>query len=151
MTVPRRRERNQWNRTRQLIEDFYYKIWNTGDEETAHRILASDLTFRGSTGAVKSGVPQFLDYVRLIRTALSEYECVIDTIVSEEGQQSFAKMLFRGRFTGEFFGVTPSGEIVEWAGAALFHFEDGKINSLWVLGDVDNLKVQLGLAKTIAP
>jgi steroid delta-isomerase-like uncharacterized protein len=133
-----------------LIEDFYNKIWNSGDETTAHRILAPNFRFRGSTGPTKSGVEEFLDYVRLIRDALSEYDCVIETIVTEN-QQSFAKMLFRGRHTGQFFGVAPSGRVIEWAGAALFHFERGQIDALWVLGDVDHLKSQLGLSKQIAP
>lgn len=135
---------------RQFVEDFYFKIWNTGDEEIAHRILAPGLQFRGSTGPVKHGVDEFLDYVRHIRDALSDYTCIIDALVTD-GEQSFAKMRFRGRHTGAFFGVAPSNEIIEWTGAALFHLESGQIDSIWVLGDVDDLKIQLGLADRVAP
>jgi predicted ester cyclase len=133
-----------------LIEDFYYEVWNRGDEEVARRILAPDLAFRASTGPVRSGVGQFIDYVRLIRGALSHYECVIEDLVTED-DRAFAKMLFRGRHTGRFFGVDPTGREIAWAGAALFRVAGGKIASIWVLGDVDGLKTQLGLARPVAP
>ena len=135
---------------RRLVEDFYFRVWNAGDEETARRILAPELEFRGSTGPSKSGVDQFLDYVRLIRGALDEYRCVIEELVTE-GDRSFARMRFQGRHTGRFFGVEPTGRPVAWAGAALFRIADGRIRSIWVLGDVDGLKQQLGLAEPTPP
>jgi steroid delta-isomerase-like uncharacterized protein len=135
---------------RSLVEEFYFKVWNRGDEGAARRILAPDLRFRSSTGPTKTGVEEFLSYVRLIRSALSDYECLIEDLVSD-GDRSFAKMLFRGIHTGQFFGVAPTGREVSWAGAALFCFRDGRIWNIWVLGDVDGLKRQLGLAQEIAP
>ncbi len=135
---------------RGLVETFYFDVWNRGDEEAARRILSSDLEFRGSTGPTKRGVDQFLAYVRLIRGALSGYECVIeDTVV--EPPNLFAKMLFRGTHTGPFFGVPPTGKVVSWAGAALFTVAGSRICSVWVLGDVDGLKQQLGLARSVPP
>jgi predicted ester cyclase len=133
-----------------LIEDFYFKVWNRGDEDVAREILAPALSFRASTGPVKSGVPEFIDYVRLVRGALSDYECIIEDLVTE-GDRAFAKMLFRGRHTGRFFGVEPTGRELAWVGAALFRFSGGRISSIWVLGDVDGLKVQLGLARPTPP
>jgi steroid delta-isomerase-like uncharacterized protein len=135
---------------RSLVEDFYFKVWNRCDEECARRILASDLQFRGSTGPTKSGIEDFLAYVRLIRRALSEYECVIEDMVTED-DRSFAKMLFRGRHVERFFGVDPTGREITWAGAALFQIRERRISSIWVLGDVDGLKRQLGLAEQIHP
>ena len=129
---------------RGLVEAFYRDIWNAGRLEAAGRLLAPDLTFRGSTGVSTSGVGKFLDYVKLIREALGDYECVIEELVND-GERSFAKMLFRGHHTGRFFGVAPTGREVAWAGAALFKFRDGRIVELWVLGDIDGLKQQLGL------
>ncbi len=135
---------------RGLVESFYVDVWNRGDEETARRILSSDLEFKGSTGPTKRGLDQFLGYVRLIRGALSGYECVIeDTVI--QPPKMFAKMLFRGTHTGSFFGVPPTGKIVSWAGAALFTVAGPRICSVWVLGDVDGLKQQLGLAGPVAP
>jgi len=40
-------------------------------------------------------------------------------------------------------GFAPTGRPVEWAGAALFTLQGGKIADLWVLGDVAGLQEQL--------
>ncbi len=133
---------------RGLVESFYADVWNRGDEEVARCILSSDLEFRGSTGTTRRGVGPFVDYVRLIRGALTGYECVIQDVVVEP-PKAFARMLFRGTHTGPFFGVPPTGKVVAWAGAALFTVAGSRITNVWVLGDVDALKQQLGLAESV--
>ncbi|HUN24303.1 MAG TPA: ester cyclase [Anaerolineales bacterium] len=62
--------------------------------------------------------------------------------ISEENK-SVARMLFSGIHQDVFWGYPPTGERVEWAGAAFFTFEQGKILDLWVLGDVHGLLQQL--------
>jgi predicted ester cyclase len=136
--------------TLRLVEAFYARIWDAGDEEAAHRLLAHDLQFRGSTGVGLEGLGPFLDYVRLIRRALADYRCRIEEVVVD-GDRAFARMRFAGRHVGTFLGVAPAGRELHWAGAALFHVEGGRIRAVWVLGDVDGLKQQLGLAESIAP
>jgi steroid delta-isomerase-like uncharacterized protein len=133
-----------------LVEEFYARIWNAGDEEAAHRLLASDLRFRGSTGVGLEGVGPFLEYVRLIRRALADYRCTIEDVVVER-DRAFAKMRFVGRHVGTFMGVAPTGRTLQWVGAALFRVEGGRIRSLWVLGDMDGLKQQLGLSESVSP
>src|SRR5262245_49160914 len=104
---------------RSLVEAFYFHVSNRGPEQRARTIRAADIVLRGSTGRTSSGVEGFLAYLRLIRSALSEYECLIEDLVTE-GDRSFAKMLFRGVHTGPFFGVAATGRKISWAGAALF-------------------------------
>ncbi len=133
-----------------MVEEFYARIWDAGDEGAAHRLLAPDLRFRGSTGVGLEGVGAFLDYVRLIRRALAGYRCCIEEVVVE-GDRAFARMRFAGRHVGTFLGVAPTGRRLQWAGAALFRVEGDRIRSVWVLGDVDGLKQQLGLAESVAP
>jgi predicted ester cyclase len=135
---------------RGLVESFYQDVWSRGDEEAARRILWSDLEFRGSTGATTRGIDDFLDYVRLIRSALGDYRCVIEHVVVEP-PRLFARMLFRGTHTGTFLGVPPTGNVVSWAGAALFTAAGSRIRSVWVLGDVDALKRQLAFAESAPP
>ena len=48
-------------------------------------------------------------------------------------------MRFSGLHRGDFFGYSPTGSRVEWAGTALFTFRGGQIADLWVLGDVHRL------------
>jgi hypothetical protein len=52
-------------------------------------------------------------------------------------------MCFSGIHRGLLLGQPPTGKRVSWAGAALFHARGGKLESLWVLGDLESLRRQL--------
>ena len=127
---------------RRIVERFYDEIWNRREEGAIETLCARDLTFRGSVGMEKHGREEFAGYVEMVTSALGEYHCAIDALVVE-GNRAFAKMRFSGIHRGEFLGFAPTGRRVEWAGAALFTIEDGKIRDLWVLGDVEGLRAQL--------
>lgn len=53
--------------------------------------------------------------------------------------KAFAKMLFSGLHRKTFLGYEPTSLRIEWAGAALFTFNEGMISDLWVLGDLQGL------------
>ena len=72
---------------------------------------------------------------------------VIEETVTEQSKV-FAKMQFSGLHRKTLMGYEPTGRRVTWDGAALFHFRDGKITSLWVLGDLKSLEMQLNTRKT---
>lgn len=121
-----------------LVQAFYERIWNAGDLEAAKEVLASGLSFRGSLGAELQGREALLDYVRSVRSALSDYHCEIVECVAEE-DRAFARMVFSGRHTAPFRGFAPTGREVSWAGAALFRFAEEVIAQIWVLGDLAGL------------
>ena len=125
-----------------LVRAFYERIWNAGDLSAGAELLDASLAFRGSLGAELSGREAFLDYVRSVRSALSDYRCDIEECVAE-GDAAFARMRFTGRHTAPFRGFGPTGQEVTWAGAALFRFRDGVISQVWVLGDLAGLDALL--------
>ncbi|MBV7393141.1 ester cyclase [Mameliella sediminis] len=126
-----------------LVERFYADVWNRRDHDTARDIIASDFRFRGSLGPEKRGLAGFLDYVDDVHAALGNYTCTIEDMVCT-GDRVAARMTFRGKHRGTFFGVAPTHKEIEWAGAAFFTIAKGKLSELWVLGDVDAVKRQLG-------
>jgi predicted ester cyclase len=58
-------------------------------------------------------------------------------------------MTFSGLHRGPLLDHRPTGKRVSWAGAALFHEKQGKLESLWVLGDLDALREQLRSAQPV--
>jgi steroid delta-isomerase-like uncharacterized protein len=127
---------------KQQVTRFYHEIWNGPDLSVVPEILAPDVSFRGSLGAVKTGHAQFGDYVRDVTSALGEYRCDIETLVAE-ADQVVARMMFSGVHQDTFLGVPATGRRVAWAGAAFFRFDGGLITDLWVLGDLHSLHEQL--------
>lgn len=126
-----------------LIERFYHEVWNEADEAVAREILHPEFRFRASLGPEKSGPDGFIEYMRLIHAALSGYTCTIEDII-EQGERAAARMRFAGLHRGPLFGVAPTGLRIAWSGAAFFTTDGRQITSLWVLGDVDAVKQQLG-------
>jgi predicted ester cyclase len=126
-----------------LVADFYRHIWHAGNRSAAGELLAEDFLFRGSLAVETRGLDRFWDYVREVRSALADFHCDILECVCE-AQSAFAKMQFSGLHVGEFRGYRPTGLPLRWLGAALFHFEAGRIRRLWVLGDLAALDAMLG-------
>lgn len=125
-----------------LVHAFYERIWNAGDLGAAEELLSPSLSFRGSLGAELRGRDALLEYVRSVRSALSEYRCEVLDCVAEE-DRAFARMRFSGRHTAPFRGYAPTGHQVSWSGAALFRSADGLIVEVWVLGDLAGLDMLL--------
>lgn len=128
-----------------LIERFYHDVWNRADEAVARGILDPDFRFRGSLGPERRGVEGFIAYMRQIHAALGDYTCTILEII-EQGERAAVRLRFAGRHQGPFFGVEATDREIAWAGAAFFRMAEGRIAELWVLGDVDAVKAQLGAA-----
>jgi steroid delta-isomerase-like uncharacterized protein len=134
---------------RRLIERFYYEVWNKGDEAVAREIIDPDFRFRGSLGSERIALDGFIGYMRSVRTALADYHCIIDDLI-ESDLRAAARMRFRGIHCGEIFGVPASGREIMWSGAAFFTTGEHRITELWVLGDVDSLKQQLGASEALS-
>jgi len=127
--------------THPLVEQFYQRIWNSGDENVG-TLLTTDFTFRGSLGTPAQGHPEFLKYVRSVRESLSNYNCQILDCVTEF-PRAFARMQFSGTHVSDFRGYKQTGKFVQWNGAALFTFRGNLISELWVLGDLMGLDALL--------
>ncbi len=128
-----------------LIERFYHEVWNQADEAVAREILHPDFRFRASLGPERRGPEGFIAYMQSVHAALGDYLCHIQEIVeSESRREAAAKMRFVGRHRAPFFGVEATGREIEWAGAAFFKTDGAQITELWVLGDIDAVKRQLG-------
>jgi predicted ester cyclase/ribosomal protein S18 acetylase RimI-like enzyme len=124
------------------VRSFYRDIWNAHDLSAIPELLTDDFRFRGSLGQESVGIEAFAKYVDSVHESLGEYRCEIEDLVSE-GDRSFARMTFSGIHRGALLGHPPTGRRVAWAGAALFHARGERLESLWVLGDLDSLRQQL--------
>jgi len=131
-------------RTADLVRRFYDVVWNRADEEAAREILHPSFAFRASLGPERQGLDGFLNYMRAIHAALGNYTCTVDDLIVD-GDKAAARLSFQGLHQGEFFGVAGTGRPIGWAGAAFFETDGRQITRLWVLGDVDGVKQQLGV------
>jgi steroid delta-isomerase-like uncharacterized protein len=132
-----------------LVERFYYCVWNKADEAEARKILDTDFRFRASLGPELHGPEGFIAYMRSVRAALADFACEVEEVIAT-GDSAGARLTFRGRHHGRFFGTEPSGREIRWSGAAFFKVHDGKITELWVLGDIEAIRRQLDPQRAVA-
>jgi predicted ester cyclase len=126
----------------QIVQDFYDRVWNRLERAAIPELIHPDFTFRGSLGPTMTGHAAFSAYVDAVTEALTDYRCTILDLVTE-GERAFARMRFEGIHRAPFLGFSPTGQRVDWAGAALFTLKGDKIADLWVLGDLEGLREQL--------
>jgi steroid delta-isomerase-like uncharacterized protein len=132
-----------------LVERFYYCVWNKADEVEARQILDADFRFRASLGPELRGPEGFITYMRSVRAALADFTCEVEEVIAT-GDSAGARLTFHGRHLGRFFGAEPSGREIRWSGAAFFKVRDGKITELWVLGDIEAIRRQLDPQRAVA-
>ncbi len=128
-----------------LVRRFYAEVWNQRSEAVAREILHRDFQFRGSLDAVRTGPEGFIDYMNKVHEALGDYTCDLVELVETE-ERAVGKLDFHGVHRAPFFGVPATGRLIRWAGRAFFTRRDDQIGALWVLGDIDAVKKQLGVA-----
>ena len=127
-----------------LVRRFYDDVWNQRSEKAAREVLHPALKFRGSLDSVREGQDGFIAYMHEVHEALENYTCTILDLIAS-GERAAARLDFRGRHRGQFFGVNATGKEIVWTGAAFFTERDGRIGAIWVLGDIDAIKGQLGI------
>lgn len=131
-----------------IVERFYYQGWNKGDHQVLTDILDPNVRFRGSFRRKPiGGVQGFLQYMDTAQKAVGGNRIEILQIVQDSIKGTVAlKLLNHGVHKGSFFGVPGSGHEISWHSAAFFTLSrDGsRIVDIWVLGDVDGLKNQIG-------
>jgi predicted ester cyclase len=114
-----------------VIERFYHELWNRWNLTVADEIVSEDVRFRGST---LEGRESFKGYVETVRAAFPDWHNRIDEMISCE-DRVVTRMTWSGTHRGRLQDVEPTGELVEYVGAAIFRLEGGRIEEGWVVGD----------------
>lgn len=125
-----------------LIETWYHRMWNQWDKSVFPQILKPEIQFRGSLGQVKHGYDGLSEYIDFIHAAFPDFHNHIELIISEE-DRAFAQLTYTGTHRGAIFGIPPTDRTIQYAGAAVFAFEQQKIRDVWILGDIYGLLQQL--------
>ena len=127
--------------TNELVKAFYADLWNRWDDGAVDTVLADDFTFRGSLGDETVG-----RYRDGIRAGSSDFHNEIRGMVVE-GDRAAVRLLYSGTHDGPLAGMRATGRRFAYAGAAFFTAGGGgRLADAWVLGDLVDLRAQLGSA-----
>lgn len=126
-----------------LVRAFYERLWNVWDDAAVDDVLAGGFVFRGSLGQETVGRDGWRGYRDQVRAAAPDFTNeVVELIV--EGDRAAARLRYSGTHRGLMLGLAGSGRSFAYDGAAFFQASGGLLVRAWVLGDLAELRRQLG-------
>lgn len=129
---------------RRQIEVYYDVLWNQWRFDAIPELLSPNIVFRGSLGVDVVGHDGFLKYMDVVHSAFPDFHNTIREMIIDESAAA-VRLTYHGTHQGTLFGIPQTGRSIEYAGVAIFHFENDLIASGWVLGDTVSLWRQLGV------
>jgi predicted ester cyclase len=109
-------------------------------------LLAPDfVSFTSAAGGPIHGPKAFREAYVMFSDAFEGFSTTIDVIVGEDNEVAVYGIA-SGKHTGAFMGAEPTGKNLEWAGIAIYRFNDGGlIDGRWQQIDGVALATQLGM------
>lgn len=136
---------------KELTRAFYGDVIAKADISRLGEFCHDNVTFRSSLGHLKEGMDGLAEFMATTGSALRNFECHIDDILSERNKVC-ARLTFSGiHDLGDLLLFKPSGAPVTWEGVAVITFKGDKIADIWTLGDVHSLLKQLAASSTETP
>lgn len=122
-------------RQREIIDIVYNRGLNAGDLSVADQYLTQDYQSHGSYDDSIRGPQSFKLTIDMQHRSFSDVKYEVLDVVSE-GDKSAIRWVMRGRHTGPFLGIPPTGKEIEHNAMIILRFEGDKIAERW--GIVDN-------------
>lgn len=125
-----------------LVKLYYEELWNKKNKEFIDILFHDNISFHGSLGLEANGKKEFEEYMNTIHTGIpSLFHSIIDIVV--DNNSIAVRALYTGKHTGKLFEYEASNNKILYNGATFFKFDENKIKSIWVLGDLNTLVKQL--------
>jgi len=125
-----------------LVNLYYEELWNKKNKDFIDILFCDDISFYGSLGLSANGKKEFEEYMNMVHCAMpSLFHSIMDMVV--DNNSVAVRALYTGKHTGKLLSFEATNNRVIYNGASFFKFENGKIKSIWVLGDLNTLVKQL--------
>ena len=130
---------------KRVARRFPEEVATERDLDLIDEICAEDVVDHSPLGET-SGREELKEQIESLRTAFEDFSATVEDIVAE-GDTVAMRVLLRGRHTGAFMGVEPTGREFEVENAVFTRIEDRKIVERWVQPDMLGLFAQLGIVE----
>lgn len=128
---------------RELVRRINEELYGKGRVDLIEDLYHEDFVHHNPPEGVPPDRNGEKSFVQATHAALSHTEVRMDRFV-QDGDKVAWRWTMRGKHTGAFMGVPPSGNTVEITGNDIGVIRDGKLAELWNEVDMYNVMVQLG-------
>jgi steroid delta-isomerase-like uncharacterized protein len=129
----------------QLMQRWFQEVWNEGNTQTVHDLLAPDAVARGHKGPQGEirGPNEFLHFVRQIRGAFPDIRLVVEDIFAAQ-DKVVVRWSATMTHTGKGLGIPATGKSVRSTGISIVRIVNGKIVEGWDNWDQLGMLEQIG-------
>lgn len=135
--------KSQLETNKQLARRVPEDIATQGKVDLIDEVVAADAVDYGPIQTVK-GIDEIKAQMRMFLEAFEDFSATVEDIVAE-GDTVAMRVTVRGKHTGEFLGIEPTGKEFEIKNMVFTRIEDGKIVERWTQPDMLGLLTQLGV------
>ena len=126
-----------------LVRRWFAEI-DRGNIDAVDELLAADyVDHNPAIPGLPSGREGVRRANRLLQAAFSDPVHTIEEQLAE-GDKVMTHVTTRARFTGEFLGFPPTGEVIEIRGIAVHRVRDGKLVEHWAHADMLSFMQRIG-------
>ena len=128
----------------EALVERYYELFNAGAFDQFAEVLAPDFVVHTSPPGEDPGIAGLVAGLAEVRVGLPDITITVDDLVAE-GNTIVARTSIRGTHSGDFFGLPPTGKVIETTAIDLWRSADGKLTDNWHLEDFLAVWQQLGM------
>ena len=120
-----------------------YEAINQNNLDALDEVVASDITDHNPSPGQAPGLEGVKQWFSSLHTAFSDFHVDVEDMIAE-GDKVVARVTGSGTHQGEFMGIAPTGNRIEFSGIDILRIAEGKVAEHW--GNFDNLGMlqQLG-------
>lgn len=132
---------------KEIVRRFYAEVMGQGNLESLRELMHEDFVDHGeSLFGSPQGRALLEQGIGYMHNLFQDFSVFLDDMIAD-GDLVGVRGTMRCKNTGEWLGVKPMGNNLEWKGMAIFRIENGKIKERWFNSDSLNIVVQMGAVK----
>ena len=137
--------KNPIQTNKELIETYFYDVWNRGDLAKLESIIdPAYVNHSPSTPNPPPGPDGLRPIIVAMRKGIPDLTYTIEEMIATE-DRIVARVLVKGTHLDTFFGIPPTGKKFEVTQVNIEHVNNGKIVAHWRITDELKMMQQLGL------
>ncbi|MFB9236284.1 ester cyclase [Plantactinospora siamensis] len=121
-----------------------FAAFNAGDADACMAFTARDMIINlAELPEPQQGQQTWREGFEMMRQAFPDLHAHIEDIVAADDRVAL-RLRFRGTHSGEFLGIPPTGNPIEYVSHEFYRVADGLIAEEWICSDMATLLRQLG-------
>jgi predicted ester cyclase len=136
---------NEIEKNKQIVQNFVQVVWNGQNLDALKDFWTADCINHAMPGVENQGYEALRVYHESFFIDFSAFSQIETEILQQiaEGDRIVTYITSRGKHSGTFYGVMPTGKYISTSAIRIDRIQEGKIAEHWSVSDAASLMQQL--------